>query len=156
MAKGVLVEEEKSVSEMQDKMQNYVALRKLSRSPLGVLIQKFEAQLALKGLSFKDSMTVFIQVLEGIAEGLMTLNDAPDFITCIFDGITAQKYFESLTPANVSSVEALSKTINGTKKVVSPIVDKCLQGVDDILIRINQSIRLVTNWNGETVTKVLV
>lgn len=155
MAKGIL-EEEKSVSEIQYKMQNYVALRKLSRSPLGVLIQKIEAQLALKGLSYKDSMAVFLQVLQGIAQGFMSLNDAPDFATCIFDGITAQKYFESLTPADASSVEALAKTMVGTKKVISPIVDKCLQGVDDILIRINQSIRFVTNWDGETVTKVLV
>lgn len=92
-----------------------MALRKFSNSPLGMLIKKFEAQLAKKGLSVKDSMKVFLQVLQGIAEGLMRLDETPDFVACVFNGMTAEKYFKSLTPANVATVNDLVKTINGTK-----------------------------------------
>lgn len=86
----------------------------------------------------------------------MNLSDTPDIVACVFNGMAAEKYFKSLSPADVATVAALAKTITGTKKVISPIVDKCLQGVDDILIRINESIRFVTSWDGATVGQVAV
>lgn len=60
-AKGILVED-KFVSSPQNKMQNYMALRKLSKSPIGLLVQKFIGK-----LSAKDSMKVFLQILQGVA-----------------------------------------------------------------------------------------
>ena len=67
----------------------------------------------------------------------MHLSDAPDFIGCVFKGISAASYFKSLTPDNVRNYTGLADTIKGTKGVLSPLLNDCLQGVDDILNKID-------------------
>ena len=56
----------------------------------------------------------------------MHLSDAPDFIGCVFKGISAASYFKSLTPDNVRNYTGLADTIKGTKGVLSPLLNDCL------------------------------
>jgi len=134
-------------------MQNYLALRRLSSSPLGQVFRKVHVQ--LRRLPLKDAIAVLIQVAKGIAEGMMALTDAPDFATCVFNGLNAKSYFSGLTPADVSSPEALAKTIGGTKQAIVPLVDMCLKGADDVLKRINEGLGLISEWNSQSFYEVI-
>ena len=38
----------------------------------------------------KDFVSVLVQVLKGLAEASLNLEDAPDFAQCVFNGIAAK------------------------------------------------------------------
>jgi hypothetical protein len=56
----------------------------------------------------------------------MNLSDTPDFIGCVFSGLTAKSFFEKLTPADVENAYKLARTIKAMKNIISPIVGGCL------------------------------
>lgn len=107
------------------------------------------------GANLKDIKATLMDILKGIAEGLMTLPDTPDFVGCVFSGLTAKKFFSGLTKQNISSPVALADTIHASKQYVLPVVQGCLDSADDLLVDANEAIQLYVNFDTMNLLKVL-
>jgi hypothetical protein len=82
-------------------------------------------------------MKNFKDFLKGLAIGLLNLSEASDFSLCVYYGMSAERFFEALTPADASTPAKLAVTITHTGKMLSPILVSCLHGANDILVNIN-------------------
>lgn len=85
----------------------------------------------------------------------MHLPDTPDFVGCVFSGLNAKKFFQSLNKTNIATVKGLADTIKESKAVVLPVVTNCLVSVDDLLKNVDQAIQFYVNYNGTNLLKVM-
>lgn len=85
----------------------------------------------------------------------MHLPDTPDFVGCVFSGLSAKTFFQSLNKTNIATVKALADTIKESKAVVLPVVTNCLVSVDDLLTDVDQAIQFYVNYNGNNLLKVM-
>lgn len=85
----------------------------------------------------------------------MHLPDTPDFVGCVFSGLSAKQFFQKLTPLNFSSADAIADTIKASKSVVLPVVHTCVVSVDDLLVDVDEAIELYVNYNSDNLLQVL-
>ena len=100
-------------------------------------------------------MEILREIGVGILNSMKKIAIAEESIECINKGYEVEYYFTNLTSANFTSSVGLERVVNGTEKVIIPLLNECLKAPEDLFKYISASIDFFTHLTSKKFKAVM-